>query len=340
MQLTCPRCHRPRRPALVTTSGKLFSFPKKLVLPTGRRGMMLAAGAALCCCCTDQFLRPDADLATDGFAASGGGSLYLAIDETVASDADYIWREIDSATYVAKLSLTAGTDPGFDTGHVLRLRAKFSGVTMGTRSVALRKSDGTLIAALILTALTSSFADFSLALTTGQAALITDYTTLEIWITGGARTSTDIISPDSTVSNQWDINGAATAHQAVLAAGDSASLTTNVLDETFEVGLGNPPDPPTLNTDHEFWLDTSGGAKDWELKQGGTVIESWSQTTSGTHAFAAANIANITDYTDLRIKGINKVNGGLGSQVDRVFVRIPQRSELHVSWVELAIECP
>ena len=87
----CPRCHRPRRQPLLTTSGKLFTFPRKLVLPTGLRGMMLAAGTALCCCCTDGIITPESDISLGFWTDDGGGTtdVFQAINEWPASDTDY-----------------------------------------------------------------------------------------------------------------------------------------------------------------------------------------------------------------------------------------------------------
>ena len=140
----CPRCHRPRRTQLLTTSGKVFAFPRKLVLPTGRRGMKMAAGAGLCCCtvCEDEDLLPDADVSDGSWEDTSGGNsdgnLWNEIEEAMASADDgtsYVQREItvtstgsyDDAGNEFEIALsnpTGAPDPGVGAVWNCRLRAQ------------------------------------------------------------------------------------------------------------------------------------------------------------------------------------------------------------------------
>ncbi|HYE78030.1 MAG TPA: hypothetical protein VEI97_08595, partial [bacterium] len=137
------------------------------------------------------FARPSADTNNPGsYTDQGGGSsnIFGTIDETVASDADFIRSGTDpaNAVYVTKLSNV--TDPVSSTGHILRVRAG-TDVSSGGNQIDLTAqlrqgyvsegTLGTLIATLTQTNVTAGgFTTYSHTLSGAEADAITDYTSL------------------------------------------------------------------------------------------------------------------------------------------------------------------
>lgn len=71
-----------------------------------------------------QFGRPSADTDNTGLytdQAGGSTNIYLTIDESVASDADYIRTPAGTGTYVYTTALTSVAPP---VGSILPIRAK------------------------------------------------------------------------------------------------------------------------------------------------------------------------------------------------------------------------
>jgi hypothetical protein len=135
-----------------------------------------------------QFGRPSADTSIGTYTdqAAGVTNIYTTIDESVASDADYIQSVLapSSAPYATKL--TNLEDPISSTGHVVRWRVGKSaagGATLNV-TVQLRQgyvsegTPGTLIASKGPTAVPDAFTDDSLTLSGAEADSITDYTSL------------------------------------------------------------------------------------------------------------------------------------------------------------------
>jgi len=122
---------------------------------------------------TAQFARPVSDSSTGGWVASGGGSLYAAIDETPASDADYISTTNAS---VCEVALSTLTDPVSSTGHVVRYRiaADSGGIT-----VRLRQGT-TTIATWTHAAAPASLTTYEQTLSSGEADAITNYAALKL----------------------------------------------------------------------------------------------------------------------------------------------------------------
>ena len=142
-----------------------------------------------------QFARPSADTNNSGnYTDQAGGStnLFATIDETAASDADYIRTGTDptNAVYVTKLSNI--TDPVSSSGHILRVRAG-TDVSSGGNQIDLtaqvrqgyvnESTLGTLIATLTQTNISAgTFTTYSLTLSAAEADAITDYTALYLRI--------------------------------------------------------------------------------------------------------------------------------------------------------------
>lgn len=102
---------------------------------------------------------------------------FAAVDETVASDADYIYTLTPNA--VVEFALSSVTDPSASTGHIVRVRARSQ---YGQRAKFSLYQGGTLIAEWTDT-LTASFATYEHTLAGAEADAITDYAALRIRIT-------------------------------------------------------------------------------------------------------------------------------------------------------------
>ncbi len=135
-----------------------------------------------------QYARPSADTYIGGYKdqADGTTNIYQALDETSASDADYV-KSADapaSAPYVTKLSTVE--DPVSSSGHVVRYRyAKNSaGGAQIDLTVQLRQgyvnegSPGTLIKEWAHTNISETFTTQAQTLSAGEADSITDYSSL------------------------------------------------------------------------------------------------------------------------------------------------------------------
>lgn len=130
-----------------------------------------------------QNLTPSAD-SVDGTWTdqAAGTSLAAAIDETSASDTDYI-QSVDSPSAAGcRVKLATGQDPFLSTGHVIhwRIRKSSSDQTM-SMTVKLYQGGGnslgagTLIATRDRNGISTSFTTFDEALTGTEADAITDY---------------------------------------------------------------------------------------------------------------------------------------------------------------------
>lgn len=121
--------------------------------------------------------RPNADLSAGAWTPSTGGSLYAMVDESTASDTDYISA---SSASTCSLGLNGVVDPASSSGHVVRYRAKNNG--SGSVTVLLKQGT-TTIASQVNNSLTTSYADYSFTLSGAEADSITDYTNLKIELT-------------------------------------------------------------------------------------------------------------------------------------------------------------
>ena len=141
-----------------------------------------------------QFARPASDITNSTWTASTGATLYGCIDETPASDTDYIRATGNSQTCEVKLSSV--TDPVSSGGHVLRLRAKATGTSTAEKWTVTVYQGASLIATAFSTTnvTRSSFNDYSYTLTAAQADAITNYADLRVRIvvTQGSGETIDV----------------------------------------------------------------------------------------------------------------------------------------------------
>lgn len=135
-----------------------------------------------------QFARPDATVSIGTWTDQAGGTTTIenTIDESTASDVDYI-RSVQApsnAPFVC--SLTAVTDPGTSAGHIIRGRIgkDVSGGAQVDILIQLREgytnegAPGTLIAETDNTDVADGFTDFTYTLSAPEADSITDYSDL------------------------------------------------------------------------------------------------------------------------------------------------------------------
>ncbi len=123
-------------------------------------------------------LRPSADTSAGSWSASSGSVLYTMIDESVADDADYITT---SSNTVTKIKLETATDPGDNSNHALRIRARSTSGTLTVRLVEGDPTETTIVS--WVPTLSASFADHDYNLTTAEASVITDYSALYVKFT-------------------------------------------------------------------------------------------------------------------------------------------------------------
>jgi len=137
-----------------------------------------------------QFGRPSADTNNAGSyvnQAASGTTIYQSIDEDTIDDDDYIRSPNSPVAAAYTTKLTTLIDPGIDTAHILRYRAKKDLLNPAdvVMEVQLRQgyvsevSLGTLIATRTET-LTTGLITYEYELTTLEAALITNYNSLYV----------------------------------------------------------------------------------------------------------------------------------------------------------------
>jgi len=133
-----------------------------------------------------QLLAPSADSVDGAWTDQAGGtSLAAAIDETTASDTDYIRSELSPSNSGCRVKLGAGTDPASSTGHVIHWRPGKSATGGETidMTVKLRQGGGNSLGAGTLIATftrnnVDAFTSYAETLSGGEADSITDYTDL------------------------------------------------------------------------------------------------------------------------------------------------------------------
>lgn len=147
-----------------------------------------------------QHLVAVSDSVVTGWTTEAGSSsnLFAGIDESVASDTDYAQTAAGpTGGTTARWKLTTGSDPGVDTGHVLRVRLDKDQAGGDTLVASIRLYQGganvigagTLIATFdgsdnaSLSNVPNGAATYELTLTSGEAGTITDYAQLYLEVT-------------------------------------------------------------------------------------------------------------------------------------------------------------
>jgi len=164
------------------------------------KGTLVAGSAAVT-------LRPDADSVDGGWTDSAAGTnLFAQIDETTASDSDYITSAASGAFCSISLS-NPGFTPGADDSVVVNFRAKRATGSSGTLAASLK--EGTTTRASTAVVLTTAYQDFSFTLSSAQIASVTDWTNLFISFFVGAASDGFVsyaavpIVPAADISAGW-----------------------------------------------------------------------------------------------------------------------------------------
>lgn len=118
-----------------------------------------------------RYARPFLDTSTGSWTPSVGATLYGVLDESTASDTDYISTSAES-TCVIKLN--GVQDPLRSSGHSVKYRARSS--TNNTLTVRVKQGD--TVIATGTTAVSPSWQDYVMELSGSEADAITDYTNL------------------------------------------------------------------------------------------------------------------------------------------------------------------
>lgn len=151
-----------------------------------------------------QFARPSADVFIGSWSNQAGGltNLYQSIDEPFPTDFDYVQSEqllsnvSGDLSTILVVALGPITDPGIDTGFILRVRAgkdlvngREIDLVVELRQDYMNEIDsGILIATLEIFFLTDTPTNYVLNLTSAQAAMITNFNTLSLRYRGRVGT--------------------------------------------------------------------------------------------------------------------------------------------------------
>jgi hypothetical protein len=131
-----------------------------------------------------QFARPDADTSAGNWTASSGSDLYAMLDETTASDSDYITVTDDmmSSAEACTLSLSSVTDPSDHTSTSVVVRAYTDSFSQSVTLNVHLKDGSTSIKSENFTPNTS-YSNHTMSLSTTQAASISSYANLTLILT-------------------------------------------------------------------------------------------------------------------------------------------------------------
>lgn len=142
--------------------------------------------------CTDasgQFAAPDSDVSNAGSWTTT--TLYTKVDETTASDADFISSPSAPSNAACVLGLSNVTDPAVSTGHKLRVRHRKGAAGSHQMNLQYRLlQGGTQIGSWTATDIGTSFTTAEQTLTGGEADSITDYSDLRVELSANKVTGT------------------------------------------------------------------------------------------------------------------------------------------------------
>lgn len=130
-----------------------------------------------------QFGRPSADTVRTGWTDQAGGTtnIYTTIDESAASDADYIKTAAPPGTNEFETLLTTIEDPLSSTGHIMRWRRQKSASGGATVNLTVRLLQSTTqITSQSDADIPAAWATTTYTLSGAEADAITDYTNLRL----------------------------------------------------------------------------------------------------------------------------------------------------------------
>jgi hypothetical protein len=202
-----------------------------------------------------QYARPSGDLDdglwVDTYGGDSDGILYEEIDEITPGDSDYITN--DGVLSTCKIYLSAVSEPGVRTGHIMRFRTRCTVATALT--VYLYQGTSTFIASYYWSSLPASFETKTYTLTEAQANNITDYGDLRVWFSGPLVSSQLDVSwfefevPDSFTVDQegfrWRDDDADEDEATWLAVQDTNITRAKNTNTRIRVLMNVAANPPT-----------------------------------------------------------------------------------------------
>jgi hypothetical protein len=166
-------------PGSLTLSGAVASVFHFRVLPADPGTLTFAGSTAtLSAPGVAQIARPSTDISANGWLPSTGSDLFDMINESAYDDNDYIYSPDNPTNQIAEVKFTSITDPGVNTGHILRFR--LAAVGQDTVFDVSLMCGGTQIATWQKTVVAGATTSYEETLTVGEAGNITDYTDLRI----------------------------------------------------------------------------------------------------------------------------------------------------------------
>jgi len=119
-------------------------------------------------------VRPSSTISAGSWTAVGAASIHAAVNEATASDSEYITTSVSSTS---KVKITTVSNPGTTSFHSFQFRAKGDGTTQLKVDLVQGDPTETLIKSTTITP-TTSFALYTVSLTSGEASAVTDYSAL------------------------------------------------------------------------------------------------------------------------------------------------------------------
>jgi hypothetical protein len=219
-----------------------------------------------------QLLNPIADITTNSWITQAGATtnLYQAVDEDVASDADYVASPVGSSSHY-ELDLETGTDPVSSSGHVVRYRYGKAGSAACNLTVSLRQG-ATQIASWAHTGISAGWTTVGQTLSGGEADAITDYSDLRLRFAPVASTGTPAKVQD--VGSAQNTTGAGTT-VVTLAGGISTTVGNmailRVAADNSGAG-GARPGLTVADSKSNTWTVIQGGLADPGAASAGTCV--------------------------------------------------------------------
>ena len=195
-----------------------------------------------------QFARPDADTSAGNWTASSGSDLYAMLDESSASDSDYITVTDSSGSAEAcTLSLSSVTDPADHTSTSVVVRA-YTDSYSGSVSLNVHLKDGSTSIKSENFTPSTSYSNHTMSLSTTQAASISSYANLTLILT-----ATDGFGMGSETRISHAYFTCPDASSGITVTPSAATADADGVNPTVSIG-----DPPVTASAITADADTSG----------------------------------------------------------------------------------